>query len=140
MKKKILIYFNSLIPSGGIERVIATLANKFCEQYDVTILVKDQNKSFYKLDDNIHLISLENELKFNMNSKVSRIFSALNSVVENKKALNLFLKNNAFDYYYLAHPLNVLEYHFARGVNNFDTIISEHGSPNAYNIVYKQRN
>lgn len=138
MNKKILIYFNSMIPSGGIERVIATVANKMCQKYDVTILVKDQSKSFYKLDDKVHLISLENELNFNMNSKVSRVFSAFNSIIENKKELTLFLKNNSFDYYYLAHPLNVLEFHLARGVRKTDTIISEHGSPDAYNIIYKK--
>jgi len=137
MKKKILIYFNSLKPSGGIERVITTLANKFCEHYDVTILVKDEAISFYKLGDRIHFLSLENELKFNMNSKVSRMFSALNSVIENRKSLNLFLKNNSFDYYYLAHPLNVLEFHLTRGISIKDTVISEHGAPNAYNAVYK---
>lgn len=137
MKKKILIYFNSLKPSGGIERVIATLANKFCEQYDVTILVKDESESFYKLNEKIHLISLENELRFNMNSKLSRIFSALNSVIENRKALSIFLKNNSFDYYYIAHPLNALEFHFAHGINKKDTIISEHGAPDAYNVIYK---
>lgn len=127
-----------MIPSGGIERVIATLANKTCQKYDVTILVKDQSKSFYKLDEKIHLISLENELNFNMNSKLSRIFSAFNSIIKNKKGLTIFLKNNSFDYYYLAHPLNVLEFHLARGVRKIDTIISEHGSPDAYNIIYKK--
>lgn len=137
MKKKILIYFNSLKPSGGIERVIATLANKFCEKYDVTILVKDENVSFYELNDRIHFISLENELKFDMNSKLNRVFSALNSVIENRKRLNLFLRENDFDYYYLAHPLNVLEFHLARGISKKDTVISEHGSPDAYNAIYK---
>lgn len=125
------------MPSGGIERVITTLANKICETYDVTILVKDQSKSFYDLDDRIHFISLENELKFDMNSKLSRVFSALNSVIENRKAINLFLVKHDFDYYYLAHPLNVLEFHLARGICRKDTIISEHGSPDAYNVIYK---
>jgi len=125
------------MPSGGIERVITTLANKICEKYDVTILVKDQSKSFYELNDGIHLISLENELKFDMNSKLSRVFSALKSVVDNRKALNLFLRENDFDYYYLAHPLNLLEFHLARGIRKKDTVISEHGSPDAYNAIYK---
>jgi glycosyltransferase involved in cell wall biosynthesis len=138
MNKKILIYFNSLKPSGGIERVIATLANKFCDQYDVTILVKDESKSFYHLNDKIHLLSLENELKFNMNSKLSRVFSAFKSIVHNKKKLRTFFKNNSFDYYYIAHPLNALEFHLTRGINKKDTIISEHGAPDAYNQIYKK--
>ncbi|MEN9876282.1 MAG: hypothetical protein RLZZ529_1279 [Bacteroidota bacterium] len=138
MNKKILIYFNSLKPSGGIERVIATLANKFCEQYDVTILVKDESKSFYHLNDKIHLLSLENELKFNMNSKLSRLFSAIKSVIQNRKKLKIFFKNNSFDYYYIAHPLNALEFHLTRGINKKDTVISEHGAPDAYNQIYKK--
>ena len=40
--KSILFYFNSMTPAGGIERVIATLANKFVQFMDVTILVKDK--------------------------------------------------------------------------------------------------
>jgi len=125
------------MPSGGIERVITTLANKICDAYDVTILVKDHNKSFYDLDYRIHFTSLNNELKFDMKSKLSRFFSALNSVIENRKAINSFLANHDFDYYYLAHPLNVLEFHLARGIRGKDTIISEHGSPDAYNLIYK---
>ena len=49
--KSLLFYFNSLQPSGGIERVIVTLANKMCHQYEITILVKDPPISFYKLDE-----------------------------------------------------------------------------------------
>ncbi len=136
--KKLLFYFNSLQPSGGIERVIVTLANKLCNDYDITILVKDAPKTFYILDHKVKLVSLENQLIFDMNNKIQRFFTAIKSVVYNTIALKKFFRNNSFDYYYLAHPLNVLEYHFARGINNFDTIISEHGSPNAYNIFYKQ--
>ena len=73
-----------------------------------------------------------------MNNKFSRFFTAIKSVFQNTIALRKYLKNNNFDYYYLAHPLNVLEYHFANGIKNFNTIITEHGSPNAYNVVYKQ--
>lgn len=135
--KNLLFYFNSLQPSGGIERVITTLANKLCKDYNVTILVKDLPVSFYPIDAKVKLISLGNKLNFNMNNKVSRFFSATKSVLFNSYSLHRFFSNNSFDYYYLAHPLNVLEFHIAKGVSNFDTIISEHGSPEAYNSVYK---
>ena len=136
--KTILFYFNSLQPSGGIERVIVTLANKMCHQYEITILVKDEAKTFYVLDNRVQLLSLDNELDFNMNSKVSRFFSAFKSIILNKKALAVFFKNRSFDYYYLAHPLNVLEFHLSRGVRKKDTIITEHGAPDAYNSIYKK--
>lgn len=136
--KSILFYFNSLQPSGGIERVIVTLANKMCDQYNITILVKDEPKSFYKLDKRVQMISLDNELNFNMNNQLSRVFSAIDSVLKNSKTLKLYLRQNTFDYYYLAHPLNVLEFHLSRGVNKKDTIITEHGAPTAYNFAYKK--
>lgn len=136
--KSLLFYFNSLQPSGGIERVIVTLANKMCHQYEITILVKDPPISFYKLDEKVQLISLGNELNFNMNSQISRVFTAMNSLYKNTKSLEQYLSKNSFNYYYLAHPLNVLEFHLARGVNNTDTIITEHGASDAYNPIYKK--
>ena len=136
--KSLLFYFNSLQPSGGIERVIVTLANKMCHQYEITILVKDPPISFYKLDKRVKLLSLGNTLEFNMNSKLSRVFTAIKSVYKNTKSLEQYLSKNSFNYYYLAHPLNVLEFHLARGVNNIDTIITEHGALDAYNPIYKK--
>jgi glycosyltransferase involved in cell wall biosynthesis len=136
--RTILFYFNSLTPSGGIERVIVTLANKMCNEYNITILVKDQPKSFYELDVRVKLVSLNNALQFNMNSKLSRFFSAFISILKNSKALKIFLNQNSFDYYYLAHPLNVLEFHLARGIDKTDTVVTEHGAPDAYNQIYKK--
>jgi glycosyltransferase involved in cell wall biosynthesis len=136
--KTILFYFNSLQPSGGIERVIITLANKLCSKYKITILVKDEPISFYKLDERVKLISLNCPLEFNMKNKLSRIFSAFKSLFVCAKYLNQVLKKDTFDYYYLAHPLNVLEFHLARNINDKDTIITEHGAPHAYNLIYKK--
>lgn len=135
--KSILFYFNSLQPSGGIERVISTLANKFSDSYEITILVKNEAISYYPLNDGIKLISLDNNLDFNMNSKISRVFSAFKSLLSSSKLLKKYLAKNTFDYYYLAHPLNVLEFHLAEGVSNENTIITEHGGVDAYNFVYK---
>lgn len=137
MDKKILFYFNSLKPSGGIERVIATLTEKLAVNYEITILVKDEPTSFYTLDKRVKLLSLGNTLNFNMNSQLSRIFTAIKSVYKNTKSLKQFLSKNSFDYYYLAHPLNVLEFKLVRGINKKDTIVTEHGAPDAYNAIYK---
>lgn len=135
--KKILFYFNSLKPPGGIERVIATLANKFTNQFDITILVKDEPISFFPLNGNIKLVSLNNRLDFNMESKANRIIAVAKSLLTSIRLLRSHLKRNEYDYIYLAHPLNVLEFHYAKGVNTKNTIITEHGSDAGYNWIYK---
>ena len=82
---KILFYFNSMTPAGGIERVIATLANKFVQFMDVTILVKDKAYSHYPLDERVKIISLDNEIKFNMYSKLDRAFEAGKNFIGSQK-------------------------------------------------------
>ena len=135
--ESILFYFNSMTPAGGIERVIATLANKFVQFMDVTILVKDKAYSHYPLDERVKIISLDNEIKFNMYSKLNRVFEAGKNFIGSQKKLKRFLKENQFDYYYVAHPLNALEFYFARGIDN-SVILTEHGGVDAYNTVYKK--
>ena len=93
--KRIFFYFNSIKPSGGIERVIVTLANKFSNDYEVTIVVKDRAISYYQLDERIKFISLNNKLEFDMKSKINRFFSAINSIIFNTIALRKFFKKNA---------------------------------------------
>lgn len=134
--KKILFYFNSMQPAGGIERVISTLANHFCEFMEVTVLVKDEPFSHYSLDHKIKLVSLESILEYDMNHKLKRIGQAGINFVQSSIKLKKYLKNRRFDLFYLAHPLNVLEFHIAHGINK-QVIITEHGDINAYNDVYK---
>lgn len=134
--KKILFYFTSMTPAGGIERVISTLANHFCEFMEVTILVKDNAYSHYPLSGNIKIISLDSNLYLDMNNKFKRVAQAGANLFKSAAKLKQFLNENEYDLYYLAHPLNVLEFHLARGINK-QVIITEHGGINAYNIVYK---
>lgn len=137
IKQSILFYFNSLSPAGGIERVISTLANKLCTSFDITILVKGEPISFYPLHPDVRLFSLGNELEFDMDSRLNRVLSVGKSIYQNTRKLKAYLEQHQFDFYYLAHPLNVLEFHCARGVRKTDTIVTEHGAPDAYNFVYK---
>lgn len=135
--KKILFYFNSMTPPGGIERVISTLANHFSDFMEVTILVKDKAYSHYPLAENIKIISLGSSLDLDMNNKFKRIIQVGVNLVQSTANLKDFLASNQFDLFYLAHPLNVLEFHLARGIDK-TVIITEHGGINAYNLVYKQ--
>ncbi|WHP04494.1 MULTISPECIES: glycosyltransferase family 4 protein [Acinetobacter] len=134
---KILFYFTSMTPAGGIERVISTLANHFSDFLEVTILVKDQAYSHYPLSEKIKLISLDSELKLNMGSRTKRIGQVSINLVQSVAKLKHHLTLNKYDLYYLAHPLNVLEFFLAHGINK-NVIISEHGGINAYNLIYKQ--
>lgn len=126
-----------MTPAGGIERVIATLANKFCEFMDVTILVKDKAYSHYQLDSRVKMESLDNEIRFDLNSRFNRVKEAGRNFISSKRKLRKYLSNKEFDYYYIAHPLNALEFHLARGINN-QVILTEHGGIDAYNQVYKK--
>lgn len=135
--KKVLIYFNSLQPSGGIERVIATLSNKLTVNYQVTVLVKDEPISFYPLNDKIKILSLNNPLTMDMDSQLSRILTVCKSFIKTYQSLKVFLSKNQYDYYYVGHPLNALEFHLARGIDN-KTVLTEHGSHTAYNTIYKK--
>ncbi|QYS91378.1 glycosyltransferase [Flavobacterium covae] len=104
---------------------------------DVTILVKDKDYSHYNLNESIKIVSLDSEIKFNMNSKVQRVLEVANNLYASQKKLSVFLKNNKYDYFYLAHPLNALEFQFAKGIDE-SVILTEHGGVDAYNLIYKK--
>lgn len=126
-----------MTPAGGIERVISTLANHFSNFMEVTILVKDKAYSHYPLSANIKLISLDSSLNLDMNNKIKRIAQAGINLLQSTAKLKQYLALNQYDLYYLAHPLNVLEFHLARGIDK-QVIVTEHGGINAYNFVYRQ--
>lgn len=126
-----------MTPAGGIERVIATLANEFSEFMDVTVLVKDKAYSHYRLDSKVRIESLDNEIRLDLNNKFNRVKEATKNFMSSRRKLKKFLSDNEFDYFYIAHPLNALELHLAKGINN-QVILTEHGGIDAYNQVYKK--
>lgn len=134
--KNILFYIPSLSPSGGIERVVTTIANQLCTKYNITILTKDNKKSFYDLDDRVDSDSLNYNYELNMDSKFQRIISQSKNLVSSIGAVTKYLKNNDFDYIYITHPISHLELLLA-GVDKKKIIISEHGASNNYNIIYR---
>ncbi len=121
---------------GGVERVIATLSERLSSQYEITILVKDEPLSFYKLNKQVKVESLYHPLTFNMQNPLSRVFAAASTVISNNGSLKNYVSTHRFDFFYVAHPLQVLEIKLA-GVKKDKLVISEHGSRSAYNFFYK---
>ncbi len=135
--KKLLIYYNSMKPLGGIERVIANLSNYLADYYDITVLVKDELITSYKLDERIKLNTLNCNLELNMNSRFQRFVSVFKNIFESKKRLRSYFKDNKFDYIYTAYITNATEVYFADKSYRDKLVVSEHASYYAYNRIYK---
>ncbi len=136
-KIKILMFLNSMNPAGGIERVVANLANNLSEDYEITILVKDEATSFYELKDTINVISLNVPLKLNMNSRIQRLFSLIINLLITNNRLKTYTRSFVFDYIYVTSPFNALEVFLCGKCNARKLVISEHGSKFAYNKIYR---
>jgi glycosyltransferase involved in cell wall biosynthesis len=134
--KHIVLYVNSMAPSGGIERVIATLAKNFSSAYKVTVLVKDKPITFYELPNNVEIHTLNYELKLNMDSRFSRILTLVKNLFGIGKVLNKKFKELNPDYLYVTTPYAVLETILAK-VPKKNVVITEHGSRVNYNFIYQ---
>ena len=139
MKKKLLVYVNSMNTLGGIERVIANLTSALADFYDITILVKDEPISAYKLDSRVIMDTINAKLIMNMDSRIQRILSVPANILKSKKVLKKWLKvHRDFDYVYTAFPTNAVEMYFADKKMRNKIVASEHASYYAYNSVYKK--
>ena len=134
--KHIILYINSMQPSGGIERVVATLAKNLAEDYRITILVKDEPISFYSLPEKIHIETLECPLHLNMRNRLSRINTLWKHLWQIKGKLRTRFQQLNADYIYVTTPYACLETWFA-GIPKRQVILSEHGSRTNYNKVYR---
>lgn len=133
--KKIMLYIDSMAPSGGIERVNANLFNNFVDKYDVTFLVKNTKKSFYELNDNIKIESLNIPFSNNMNySKITRIIVVFLDIIFSIYKLRKYFKNSHFDYIFTVNPQGALQIYLSN--KNTKIIATEHGSIKAYNKIY----
>ncbi|AXP08387.1 glycosyltransferase [Campylobacter hepaticus] len=70
--------------SGGAERVLVTLANAFCKEHEVSIIKFHPENSFYKLEENIKIITLK---QFRFDSLYHKIFSRFKKIFALRKAL-----------------------------------------------------
>lgn len=135
--KKLLIYVNSINAFGGIERVIVNLCNNLMDTYEITILVKDEPVSAYKISPEIKINSLNCKLELNMDNRLQRVISTMGNLFDSKRILKQFLKKNSFDYIYTAYITNATEVYFADKSYRDKLVVSEHASYYAYNRVYK---
>ena len=139
MKKKLLVYVNSMNALGGIERVIANLTGGLSEYFDITILVKDKLLSAYHLADGIRMDTIDAKLTMNMDSRIQRILSVPFNIYKSIKMLKKwFKKNDIFDYVYTAFPTNGIEIYLSNRKLRDKLVASEHASYYAYNFVYKK--
>lgn len=135
--KKLLIYVNSMNTFGGIERVIANLSNVWCDNFEVTILVKDAPTSSYSLNKSINIESLNCDLKLNMNSRIQRIINIFINYFDSTMKLKKYFNTNRYDYIYVSMVVNLYELYFSNKDIRKKIIASEHGSFYAYNKIYK---
>lgn len=134
--KKILIYVDSMNPSGGIERVIANLSNQWINYFNVILLVKDNKNSFYFLDKKVEYHSLNCPLKINYSNRFLRGCGFLKSIIQSHFKLKRFLKKEKPDFIYTSNIINSLEVLMQGSKYSKELVISEHGSFYGYNSIY----
>lgn len=135
-KKRIMIYYDSMNASGGIERVIANLITVWVKEYDICLVVKDEGVSFYPLPDAIEIKSLHTAVHLNMHNRVQRFFSLIKSLMASRKKLSKVVREVKPDYIYAAHIYNLVELFLIDRSIRSKIVMSEHGSYYGYNKIY----
>lgn len=136
--EKVLIYVDSMNPSGGIERVIANLSSQLVNEFNIVLLVKDDKESFYSLDKKIKYCSLDCPLKINYKSRFARGVGFLKNVIKSYRKLKKFLRKESPDRIYTSNIINSIEVLMQGRQYREKLVISEHGSFYGYNSIYKK--
>lgn len=134
---KIVVYFNSMAPAGGIERVISSHIKFMASSHEVILLTHDRKPSFYNLPENVRHESLGIDMELNMNSRFVRmkqIGTSFITIIKKIKEKNRELKPDIF---YVPSPLTSLLTYLAIG-NVKKILVTEHSSFSAYNSFYKK--
>lgn len=87
MNKKTIAFISYSLASGGAERVLTTLANEFCDTYNVVLISLTSGNSFYPLDDRITYreCSLQTENGAGFFSRLreyNRVLKAIKSIIK----------------------------------------------------------
>lgn len=132
---KILFYYDSMHPKGGVERVISNLINNLIEEFDITLLTCDDTFSSYPLPSKIKFISMYKKRYLDMNkSRLNRIYVIIKSIISNHFFLKKIIKE--FEYVYIATPLTSLEVFLLGKKYRSKIVVSEHASYFACNKIY----
>lgn len=138
VRKKVAFYFNSLLPSGGIERVTSNLVNNlFNDDIEIEILVKDEARSFYPINPQVKIRSLNTNLSLLSRSRLKRILYVAKSCFLMPFLLRKAFAQNHYDVIVISHPLNLVEVLLSGKVHLSQIIATEHGAPDGYNLIYK---
>lgn len=115
-----VIFVVSALHGGGAERVIATLANRFClDGIDVTILMTAGNEKAYELESEVKLISIGDASHGNPLRQLGRIF----------RMRKFFKRNPESAIISFTTTINMFTILAAMGLPN-KVIVSERNDPN----------
>lgn len=133
---KLVVYFNSMLPAGGIERVIAKHIQFLEPNHEIILFTKDVGTSFYSLPNSIQRESLGIEMSLDMNSRIKRIYKISSRFFLTVLTLRIKLKKINPDIIYVASPLSLFEV-FISQLSCRKILVTEHSSFSAYNSIYK---
>ena len=123
-------------PAGGVERVLSRHINFLSSSFNVILLTKDNNRSFYSLEPQVEYESIDVEFNLNMNSRFSRFIKIILKLIKTRNNLIRHLNLIKPDIIYVATPLNLLELYLSN-INMNKVIVTEHSSFQSYNFIYK---
>jgi glycosyltransferase involved in cell wall biosynthesis len=133
----VIVYFNSLAPAGGIERVISSHIKFFINKsHNVTLITKDGLESYYPIPSTVKKKSLSVKLDYDMKNRFKRFFQIFINLAKTIKNFRSIYKKSNVDVVYVVHPLCLFEVFFS-GVKLKNIFITEHASYEAYNFIYK---
>lgn len=136
-KKVIAVYVDTMNKSGGRERVIANLINRWVDDYEIVLITKDEGISFYQIAENVTTISLKLCMNYEMNrARIARIIAIIQNIRKSVKVLKKVLKTLTYDYLYVSTPQNAFEAYKAMKCPERKLVISEHAYVNAFNKPY----
>jgi len=86
--KNITFFINTLSAAGGTQRVLTSLVNLLVKRYNITILIIDDKKAFFKIKSDVEIKKIKSKGKLKL----------FNLIDFNRQIFNE-LKNNSCDYF-----------------------------------------
>lgn len=108
MKKKILIISDRMDNSGGIERVIANLANSWIKNYEVELLIINYPNCFYEIDSKVEKYFLNYSLPKIFKNKFLVNFGHFYKLIDVGRKVKKLCLEKKYDYIYTPHTVMTL--------------------------------